>query len=78
MHCGVDTRNHPLIGRSMPCWCSVCQPAEGHVDFSDLAGYFFICQTAVKELAPQVAEFSDNFFLSIDKEHLYINLHSSK
>lgn len=50
--------------------CSVCQPAEEHVDVSDLAGYFVICQAAVKELVPQVAEFSDNVFLAIDNEHL--------
>ena len=49
---------------------SVCQSAEGQVDISDLAGYFFICQAAVKVLVPQVAEFRDNFFLSIDNEHL--------
>lgn len=57
---------------------SVCQPAKGHVDFSDLADYFFICQAAVKELTPQVAEFSDNFFLSIENGHLKMSSYSSK
>lgn len=73
LDCGFDSRNYLLIGRVMPCWSSVLS-----VDFSDLAGYFFICQAAVKGLAPQVAEVSDNFFLSIDNEYLEMSLHSSK
>lgn len=42
---------------------STCPPA-------DLASNFFIWPAAVRELATQVVEFSDNFLLSIDNECL--------
>lgn len=62
----------PLISRSMLCWCSFLSASlgKGMLTFLIVAGDFLIYQAAVQELDPQVAEFSDSFFLSVGNEHL--------
>lgn len=56
----------------MLCWCSFLSASlgKGMLTFLIVAGDFLIYQAAVQELDPQVAEFSDSFFLSVGNEHL--------
>lgn len=68
--CIVDLT--PLISRSMPRWCSFLSASllKDMLTFLIVAGDFLIYQAVVQELDPQVAEFGDSFFLSVDNGHL--------